>query len=66
MKLTDAAVQFCIDAVTARVAEMYADKERIPHTEALRFFYGVGYVRSAYSAGIVSIFGESRVHVRYA
>jgi hypothetical protein len=38
MKLTDGKVQFCIDAVTARVAEMYADKKRLPHTEALRFF----------------------------
>jgi hypothetical protein len=38
MKLTDGIVQFCIDTVTARVAEMYADKKRIPHTEALRFF----------------------------
>jgi hypothetical protein len=38
MKLTDAAVQFCIDAVTARVAEMYANKNQVPHTEALRFF----------------------------
>jgi len=38
MKLTDPSVQFCIDSVTARVAEMYADKERVSHTEALRFF----------------------------
>lgn len=38
MKLTEESVQFCIDAVTARGAEMYADKKKVPHTEALRFF----------------------------
>jgi hypothetical protein len=38
MNLTDKTVQFCIDAVAAKVAEMYADEKKVPQTEALRFF----------------------------
>ena len=38
MKLTKKSIQFCIDTVTARVAEMFAKNRNIPHTEALRFF----------------------------
>jgi hypothetical protein len=38
MKLTKKSVQFCIDTVAARVAEMFADEKGMPHTEALRFF----------------------------
>ena len=38
MKLTKKAVQFCIDTVTARVAQKLAEDKRIPHTEALRLF----------------------------
>ena len=66
MKLTDPIVQFCIDAVTARVAEIYADKKGVPHTEALRFFFGVGHVQIAYSARIVPVFRERGVHFGYA
>jgi len=38
MKLTKKSIQFCIDTVTARVAEMFAKEKNMPHTEALRFF----------------------------
>jgi hypothetical protein len=38
MKLTKETIQFCIDTVTARVAEMVASEKRMAHTEALRFF----------------------------
>ena len=38
MKLTKKSIQFCIDSVTARVAERLAEEKRISHTEALRFF----------------------------
>ena len=42
MKLTKKSIQFCIDAVTALVAQKIAREKRITHTEALRFFYGIG------------------------
>jgi hypothetical protein len=38
MKLTKKSIQFCIDTVAARAAEMIALEKGIPHTEALRFF----------------------------
>ena len=38
MKLTKKTIQFCIDTVTARVAEKLAQEKRLSHTEALRFF----------------------------
>jgi len=38
MKLTEKSIQFCIDTVTARVAEMFANEKKMPRTEALRFF----------------------------
>ena len=38
MKLTKKSIQFCIDTVTARVAQKYAQQKRITHTDALRFF----------------------------
>jgi|TergutMp193P3_1026864.scaffolds.fasta_scaffold18891_2 hypothetical protein len=38
MKLTKKSVQFCVDTVTARVAEMFAKEKNISHTDALRFF----------------------------
>jgi hypothetical protein len=38
MKLTKKSIQFCIDTVAARVAEMFAKEKGITHTEALRFF----------------------------
>ena len=38
MKLTKKSIQFCIDTVTARVAQRVAEEKRITHTEALRFF----------------------------
>ena len=38
MKLTKKAIQFCIDTVTARVAQSLAEMKHISHTEALRFF----------------------------
>jgi len=38
MKLTKKSIQFCIDTVTALVAQKFAREKRITHTEALRFF----------------------------
>jgi hypothetical protein len=38
MKPTQKTIQFCIDTVTARVAEMFAAEKGMLHTEALRFF----------------------------
>jgi len=38
MKLTKKAIQFCIDTVTARVAQRVAEEKNISRTEALRFF----------------------------
>ena len=38
MKLTKKTIQFCIDTVTARVAQVIAKEKGISHTEALRFF----------------------------
>lgn len=40
MKLNEKSIQFCIDTVTARVAEMIAKNKGMDHTEALRFFMG--------------------------
>ena len=38
MKLTKKSIQFCIDTVTARVAQKIAEEKCISHTEALRIF----------------------------
>ena len=38
MKLSKKSIQYCIDTVTARVAQKYAQKKHIPFTDALRFF----------------------------
>ena len=38
MKLTKKSIQFCIDTVTARVAQKIAQEKQMQHTEALRFF----------------------------
>jgi hypothetical protein len=38
MKITAKSIQFCIDSLTAMVAEKYAKKNKISATEALRAF----------------------------
>ncbi len=38
MKITAQSIQFCIDSLTAMVAEKYAKKNKISATEALRAF----------------------------
>ena len=38
MKLTKKSIQYCIDTVTARVAQKIAEEKQLSHTEALRFF----------------------------
>jgi hypothetical protein len=39
MKITAKSIQFCIDTLTAMVAEKYAKKNEISATEALRAFF---------------------------
>jgi len=38
MTITEQTVPFCIDALTVRTAEKYAESRNIDNTEALRFF----------------------------
>jgi hypothetical protein len=38
MKITAKSIQFCIDSLTAMVAEKYAKKNKISATDALRIF----------------------------
>ena len=38
MTITEYTIPFCIDALTARVAEEYAKTKKLSNTEALQFF----------------------------